>query len=568
MSAALAPPPAQPPTPLAEIERAIADLRVGAERLARSSLADRIGWARACVATTAAEAGGWVEIACRAKRIPQGAAARAEEILAGPVAVVRHLQLLAATLGDVLSHGAPRLPFPPRVVGGQIRVAAFPTRSLYDAATFRPLHAETWLEPGVAADRLFGDAPQRLARRMEIAPRVALVLGAGNVSAIPASDALTHLFQNDCAVLLKMNPVNDYLGPHLGRALAPLVAAGLLRIAYGGPAEGRFAAQHPHVDAVHVTGSTATHDAVVWGASAEEQARRRAAGTPLLDKPVTSELGNVTPWAVVPGRYREGQLLAQAENIAASIANNASFNCIATKMLVTARGWPQRERFLDLVESALRRIPARHAYYPGAAARFAEFAGFAPPKDVAGRLPWVLRRDVDPQREPALFARESFVGVCGETALEADSPDAFLERAAEFMNERTWGTLAAAVTAPDDFARGRGDAVEAALAALRYGTVGVNLWPGVAYALASPPWGAYPGAPLSDVRSGRGHVHNTYLLERPQKTILRGPLKLFPKPVWFSSHRCAEQLAWRLFRLYCRPSLARLPGVFAAALRG
>ena len=96
---------------------------------------------------------------------------------------------------------------------------------------------------------------------------------------------------------------------------------------------------------------------------------------PILKKPITSELGNVTPWVIVPGRYTEAQLRSQAENVIASITNNASFNCIATRMLITCRSWPQRDHFLDLVERILATVPSRYAYYPGAIERYERFSG-------------------------------------------------------------------------------------------------------------------------------------------------------------------------------------------------
>ena len=76
------------------------------------------------------------------------------------------------------------------------------------------------------------------------------------------------------------------------------------------------------------------------------------------------------------------------------------------------------------------------------------------------------------------------------------------------------------------------------------------------------------GADLADVQSGIGFVHNTCLLDRPQKTILRAPLAMFPKPSWFSTHRRPEALAWKLCDLYCQPSIWKLPGLFNQALRG
>jgi hypothetical protein len=43
------------------------------------------------------------------------------------------------------------------------------------------------------------------------------VLGAGNVSSIGPMDALYELFAKDHVVLLKLNPVNEHLGPMVAR---------------------------------------------------------------------------------------------------------------------------------------------------------------------------------------------------------------------------------------------------------------------------------------------------------------------------------------------------------------
>ncbi|OOK71959.1 putative aldehyde dehydrogenase domain protein [Mycobacterium kansasii] len=43
-----------------------------------------------------------------------------------------------------------------------------------------------------------------------------------------------------------------------------------------------------------MTGSAATYDAIVWGSDAEA-ATRKANNTPLLDKPISAELGGLSP---------------------------------------------------------------------------------------------------------------------------------------------------------------------------------------------------------------------------------------------------------------------------------
>jgi hypothetical protein len=556
----------------AEIDVAIEQLSAGARRLVASSIGWRLEQLAGCSRELAAVAGEWVEAACRAKRLPAGSASRAEEILAGPVALIRQLVLMQQVHRQLARGELPRLPGRPHMVAGQWRVPIFPTPYLFDRLLFTGISAETWLEPNSTDDRdqvPFGDQLRRATGQTPVEPTVALLLGAGNVSSIAPTDALSMIFGDIQAVLLKMNPVNAYLGPLLEQALRPLIKADLLRIIYGGAEVGRYIAEHALVGRVHITGSGHTHDAIVWGGSPQEQQRRKANGEPILKKPISSELGNVTPWIVIPGRYSRSQLLSQAQNVAASITNNASFNCIATKLVITWRDWPQRQEFLGHLQTALSLTPPRPAYYPGARERFARFAACDPPEAADGSLPWTLLPEIDPAQRPELLDQESFVCVAADLSLPASSPETFWEAAVALTRERVWGTLAAGLSVPSSWWQaGLRDRLEWGLGQLRYGTIGINLWPGIAFALMSPPWGGHPGSNLADAQSGIGFVHNPYFLHRPQKTILRGPLRVLPKPVWLAHHRHPEALAWKLFQLDCHPSWSRLPALFATALRG
>lgn len=65
--------------------------------------------------------------------------------------------------------------------------------------------ADVWIEEGKPATQ--GAIYRPDGKKSE--GRVCLVLGGGNVSSIPAMDALYKLFVEDEVVLLKMNPVND-----------------------------------------------------------------------------------------------------------------------------------------------------------------------------------------------------------------------------------------------------------------------------------------------------------------------------------------------------------------------
>jgi acyl-CoA reductase-like NAD-dependent aldehyde dehydrogenase len=310
---------------------------------------------------------------------------------------------------------------------------------------------------------------------------------------------------------------------------------------------GAHAAHHPGIDDIHITGSVHSYEAIVWGNDASDRQRRKTAADPVLKKSVSSELGNVTPWIIVPGPYSESELDFQAENLAASIVNNASFNCIASKVIVTQRAWPQRSKFLNKVQAILKRTPPRCAYYPGAVERFHRFSPDGDRSKTNGRfLPWTLLCDVSPNDNPMYFREESFVCVAAETALDADSPEEFLDTIPDFVNERQRGTLGATIVVHPKLRRQPGGEarLQRAIGRFRYGTVAVNHWTGLGYAIMSAPWGGYPGSTLAEPGSGIGWVHNTFMLDGIEKTVIEGPLTLWPKPLWFPSHRTASQLAW------------------------
>ena len=547
-----------------DVQNAIESLQASP---ATASIAQRIQLCAECLDNVVEVSAEWAETAAVAKGLSPASPLRAEDLLSGPGVVSRQLQLTIQTLQAIRANGRPSLPAKPvRLNNGQLAIPVFPTSGLFDSLTFMGIRGSVRLQPNVAESDIHG-------RLREIASdervsRLTAVLGAGNVSSIPATDSLNRIMFEGSRVLLKLNPVNEYLHTIFERAFAPLIQANLLRILKGGSEVGEAMIHHSAVDAVHITGSASTHDAIVWGQDAAERLRRKQSNEPLLKKEVTSELGNVTPWIIVPGEYSRRQLNSQAQHVAASITNNASFNCLATKLIVTWQKWPQREEFLRLVEHHLSATPTRPAYYPGAFERFRRFANCSTQPDDRGCLPWTLLTGQSIDVRPELFQEESFVCVCAESSLDAPTPAQFLTVATDFVNERVTGTLCASVTGPQSFRRAHFELFESSLSKLHYGSVCVNQWSGIAYGLTSPPWGAYPGATINNVQSGIGNVHNTYLLDQIEKTVLEGPLVNFPKPVWFPSHRKSVDVARHLLNLYHRPSVFNLPPLFFAAATG
>ena len=238
------------------------------------------------------------------------------------------------------------------------------------------------MEPGVTE----ADLPKTQAviyQNKDHAGKVALVLGAGNVSSIGPTDILYKLLMEDQVVIFKSNPVNAYLGPIFEEALKALIEPGYLRLVYGGASEGAYLVNHAGVDEVHITGSDKTFEAIVFGPG-PEGAKRKAERKPLLNKRVTGELGNVSPVIVVPGPWSAKDLAYQGDHIASMLTNNAGFNCNATRVIIQHAGWNQRQDVLAAVRKALAQVPTRAAYYPGAQDRQRAFVAAHPDAEQIG----------------------------------------------------------------------------------------------------------------------------------------------------------------------------------------
>lgn len=560
----------------AEQDAAVAALRGGATAWAMIDLTERIGVLESLVATTAAVAERWAQTGCELKSIPLDTPAEGEEWLSGPYPVLRCLRQLIRTLEDVRDRGTPGLPGRARKRSdGRVSAPVFPTDPL-DRILFRGVTAWTWMKRDVELATL----PETMAvlyRSGEIEPRVALVLGAGNVSSIGPLDVLHKLFTEGEVVLLKMSPVNEAMGPVIEDALRPLIDRDALRVVYGGAEVGARLCVHGGIDSIHVTGSERTHDEIVWG-SGDDARERKLSGTPRNNRPVTSELGNVSPVIVVPGPWSKGDLEYQGRNLASSLTTNAGFNCNATRVVITHAGWDKREALLEAVRAALRATPDRVPYYPGAEERHAAFLeahpdAFRTGAEGVGHVPWTFIEGVDPScTVDVCFQTEAWCGVMAETPVvtpgEAADVAEYVRKAVRIANDTLQGTLNVTLLVHPRSMRDPevALAVERAITDLRFGTVAVNIWAAASFVLGSTPWGAYPGNTLDDVGSGIGFVHNTYLFDRVEKTVMRGPFRMFPVPLWFPSNRTGHLVARHITRLAAKVTFGRVVRTLVAAV--
>ncbi|MFC7898463.1 aldehyde dehydrogenase family protein [Streptomyces sp. NPDC057381] len=560
----------------APLDQAVADLREHAASWTATPLAERIGLLERMLPRIGDGAPAMVAESARAKGYDASSDRSAEDWVAAPWALA---QTVGAYLHVLRRLAAGHGPVPAKAVrtrDGRTVVDVFPATTA-DRLLLSGFTAEVWTLPGTTREQVLARAAGEYRGRPG-EPAVALVLGAGNVPAITPLDVLHKLYAEGQVVLAKMNPVNACLRPHFEKVFTEFVERGWVRFVDGGAAEGAYLTAHDDVDTIHVTGSERTHDAIVWGTGERGEERRRA-DTPLNDKPFTSELGGVSPCIVTPGPWSAADFRFQAEHIVTSKLNNSGHNCVATQILLLPRHWDGTERLLAEIRRVLGEQPRHGAYYPGAADRLAAVARAHPEAETWADSGTVLVPDLADADDPML-THEVFAGALGVVRLPGEDVTGFLRAATGFANDRLPGTLGATLLVHPRTERTHRAAVDEAVAALRYGTLGVNCWSAFGFLLGYTPWGAFPGHDRRDIGSGVGFVHNAYLLQDVEKTVLRAPFapaprglftgspSLSPRPPYYVTNRTGRTTMARLTAYATDPRPTRLPGIFTSALRG
>ena len=521
----------------------------------------------------------WAKTATRMKQIPEGSPLSGEEWTSGPYAVMSACNGLILTLRHI--EGKAFLKHLPKreLTTGQLAVKVMP-HSIWDHLLLSGVNAEVWMKKGVSAANL----PEHTAIAYDIPPaarrgKVALVLGAGNIASIAPLDVFQKLFLENQVVILKMHPVNDYLIEFLEDALSPLIDVDALRIVKGDAAAGKYLTTHAIIEELHITGAGATHDAIVWGIGAEGEKNRKA-HTPQNDKRFTSELGAVCPTIVVPGPWSAADLKFQAEHIATQKLHNSGFNCVACQVLIMPKGWDKSTILLANLNAVVQKS-TRGAYYPGTVDRLDAFKGKAKVHKfvVRGAAPSLIVNDVN---DSDWFTNTEVFGPAMSTH-EMDAPDAqtYLRSAVEYANDQLHGTLGANILIHPKTIKEIGKTqFENIIADLHYGTIAINAWTGLAFLVATCPWGAFPGHTPQEVQSGIGKVHNSFMLKDTERVVIQAPwapfprgllsgqLTLLPRPPWFITNKRQDKMGRLLTQFQHSPSWSKLPRIFLNAILG
>ena len=381
-------------------------------------------------------------------------------------------------------------------------------------------------------------------KRYDIDPSITLVLGAGNFSSIPYLDVLYHLITRRSVILLKLNPVNEYLKPVFEKVFQNFIERGYIIVTTGNIDESKYMATHPGINHIHLTGSDKTFEDIVYGRELTEKERKSKSLSKINNKPITSELGNVTPIIIHPGKWSTSDIKYQARKIVTAKLNNNGFNCIAAQVVVLPDGWGQTETLIKYVKHYMSKAKERKAYYPESIERLEKLEkdkGYERVNALSCVTPHLTR-------EIKAYSKFEIDEVWSSTIyfkkIEYTSVEDFAKKAIDYCNDELWGNLGVSVIIKDHDRKFNKHITNLYVDKLNYGTVAVNEWAAIGYIIPQLPWGGFPGNRDNDIQSGQSVVHNSMLFESPLKGVVNTKFRIsrIIDPPWFVTNKKARRL--------------------------
>jgi aldehyde dehydrogenase (NAD(P)+) len=381
-------------------------------------------------------------------------------------------------------------------------------------------------------------------KRYEIDPSITLVLGAGNFSSIPYLDVLYHLITRKSVILLKLNPVNEYLKPVFEKVFQNFIERGYIIVTTGNIDESKYMANHPGINHIHLTGSDKTFEDIVYGRELTEKERTTKSLSKINNKSITSELGNVTPIIIHPGKWSTSDIKYQARKIVTAKLNNNGFNCVAAQVVVLPDGWGQTDTLIKFVKHYMSKAKERKAYYPESIERLEKLEkqkGYERVNALSCVTPHLTR-------EIKAYSKFEIDEVWSSTIyfkkIEYTSIEDFANKAIDYCNNELWGNLGVSVIIKDHDRKFNKHITNLYTEKLNYGTVAVNEWAAIGYIIPQLPWGGFPGNRDNDIQSGQSVVHNSMLFESPLKGVVNTKFRIsrLIDPPWFVTNKKARRL--------------------------
>jgi hypothetical protein len=375
-------------------------------------------------------------------------------------------------------------------------------------------------------------------------PKITLILGAGNVSSIPVLDALFHMIAHKSVIYIKLNPVNDYLLPIFTQVFEPFISRGFMIITEGDMEASKYLTEHEGFQQTHLTGSNYTYENIVYGRTLSDKERSLKTLPKINKKPITTELGNVTPIIVHPGNWSRAEIRHQAKKIVTAKLNNSGFNCIAAQVIVLPKNWKHTDKLKRDIKYYLKKVGDTTSYYPGASENLNDLVqteNYDQINNLSCSTPFLVS-DLNLEKEYA--NKEVWSTALYFQELPYSTYENFCSNAVDYVNNHLWGNLGVTVLIKNHKKKTNQGILNTYIEELKYGTVAINEWSALGFVIPTLPWGGYPGNKDNDIQSGQGYVHNALLFESPQKGIVYSRFRLSPliDPPWFVTNRKAHRI--------------------------
>ena len=465
--------------------------------------------------------------------------AEGEEWLGGPFASVLATQyyIKSLTNDDDLDEG--------NFNNSENSYKVFPNNFI-ERITFPFINAKVYFNKSMSFEDI--NKFRGFSKRYDIEPSITLVLGAGNFSSIPYLDVLYHLITRRSVILLKLNPVNDYLKPVFEKVFKNFIERGYIIVTNGNINESKYMATHPGINHIHLTGSDKTYEDIVYGRELTGNERSIKTVPKVNSKPITSELGNVTPIIIHPGKWSTSDIKYQARKIVTGKLNNNGFNCIAAQVVVLPDGWGHTETLIKYVKYYMNKAKDRKAYYPDSIERLTKLEkdkSYERVNSLSCTTPHLTREikaynkyELDEVWSSTIYFRK----------IAYSNAEDYVKKTIDYCNNELWGNLGVSVIIKNHNNKFNKHITNSYIENLKYGTIAINEWAAIGYIIPQLPWGGFPGNKDNDIQSGQSVVHNSMLFESPLKGIVETKFRIsrLIDPPWFITNRKSRRLFMNL----------------------
>ena len=518
-----------------EIDRNINTLRVNSKEFSQISNANLISLFEECINNIKEIAYYWATTGAKNKGVTD-TIAEGEEWLGGPFASVFGIQYYIDTLKDVSK------PLNINSYNNNLNTYKVFPNNILEKIFFPFISAEVKFNKNISFKEI--EEYRGYAMRYKHEPRITLVLGAGNVSSIPLLDTIYHLVAKRSVVYIKLNPVNEYLLPVYEKIFKNFIDLGYVVVSKGSLEESQYMVEHKGINHIHLTGSDETYENIVYGKKLNDEEKKVKNLPKINKKSFSSELGNVTPIVIHPGKWSNSELKFQARKIITSKLNNGGFNCISAQVVILPDSWKHTEKLMKYVKYYMKKVDDRYSYYPKSIEllnKLDQDKSYERLNDESCATPHLAR-------EIKSYSKYETSEVWGTSIyfkkIEYINESDYSDKVIDYCNNTLWGNLGATVLFKKYKTKKNIPITNKYVDKLQYGTVAINEWSAIGFIIPALPWGGYPGNRDNDIQSGKDFVHNSLFFESVQNGVVYSKFRMSTliDPLWFVTNKKGKKV--------------------------